>query len=387
MTRYIKQGNGIIRCRRQVWGVLMLVLVMAFSGPVQTLAATAGKENMPLGAGMAVNKAQSLMAEGKADQALAVLTRYSEKKGKEVHFYIDFLTGFCHTELGQTGAAAAAFQRTVEKQPHLSAAWLNLARCRYEQGEMAEAARAFEKGYDTSEEKKAIHLFYAAACDFQAGRPDAALTLFERLMAAHPEAVTLEWKQTLVNILFALEKYREALPWLEELAKETTGDSRRQWQEMLLYQYLSLEMKQKALAYARYLTRTYPEDPGWWKAMAHVHLTDNRFEKALAAMLSYSYLTPLTREESRLVADLYLSCNIPDSAARQYEAWLAQHRGTLSEKQILERIKVISRAWLSAGNLDQALAWVEKGLAKTSDKELLGIKTYVLATRKLLNKP
>ncbi|MCA1785544.1 MAG: hypothetical protein LC657_06130, partial [Desulfobacteraceae bacterium] len=190
-------------------------------------------------------------------------------------------------------------------------------------------------------------------------------------------------KQTLVNILFALEKYREALPWLEELAKETTGDSRRQWQEMLLYQYLSLEMKQKALAYARYLTRTHPEDPGWWKALAHVHLTDNRFEKALAAMLSYSYLTPLKREESRLVADLYLSCNIPDSAARQYEAWLAQHRDTLSEKQVLEKIKVISRAWLSAGNLDQALAWAEKGLAKTSDKELLGIKAYVLATRKM----
>jgi len=195
--------------------------------------------------------------------------------------------------------------------------------------------------------------------------------------------VNLEWKQTLVNILFALEKYREALPWLEELAKKTTGDSQRQWQEMLLYQYLSLEMKQKALAYARYLTRTHPEDPGWWKALAHVHLTDNRFEKALAAMLSYSYLTPLTREESRLVADLYLSCNIPLSAARQYEVWLAQHRDSLSEKQVLERIKAISRAWLSAGNLDQALAWVEKGLAKTSDKELLGIKAYVMATRKL----
>ncbi len=368
---------------RQVWGVLMLVLMLAFTGPAQTLAATAGKESMPLGAGMAVNQAQSLMAQGKPDQALAVLTRYSEKQGKAVHFYIDFLTGFCHTELGQTGAAAAAFQRTVEKQPDLSAAWLNLARCRYEQGEMIRAARAFETGYDTREEKQAVHLFYAAACDFQAGRPDAALAMFERLMSAHPEAVTLEWKQTLVNILFSLEKFRQTLPWLEELAKETTGDFRRQWQEMLLYQYLSLEMKQKALAYARYLTRTHPEDPGWWKALAHVHLTDNRFEKALAAMLSYSYLTPLTREESRLVADLYLSCNIPLSAARQYEIWLAQHGDTLSEKQILERIKTISRAWLSAGNPYQAMAWAKKGLAKKEDPELVSIRDYVLATRKM----
>ena len=404
MTRYTRQGNEKIRCprhcpqpehlalrhgpvcsgRRQVWIVLLMVLIMAFSGPVQTLAATAGNENMPLGAGMVVNRAQSLMAEGKPDQALAVLIRYSEKQAEEVHFYIDFLTGFCHTGIGQTGAAAAAFQRAVEKKPDLSEAWLNLARCRYEQGQMADAAQAFETGYDTSEEKKAIQLFYAAACHFQAGRPDAALTVFERLMAAHPGAVTLEWKQTLVNILFALEKFREALPWLEELAAETKGDTRRQWQEMLLYQYLSLEMKQKALAYARFLTRTHPEDPGWWKALAHVHLTDNRFEKALAAMLSCSYLTPLTREEMRLLGDLYLSCNIPESAALQYQAWLAEHGDTLSEKQVIEKIKAISRAWLSAGNSDQALAWVEKGLAKTSDKELLGIKAYVLANRNRL---
>ncbi len=150
---------------------------------------------------------------------------------------------------------------------------------------------------------------------------------------------------------------------------------------MLLYQYLSLEMKQKALAYARHLTRIHPEDPGWWKALAHVHLADNRFEKALAAMLSYSYLTPLTREESRLLADLYLSCHIPESAARQYEKWLAHHGDTLSEKQLLNNITAVSRAWLAAGNPDQALAWAQKGLEKASDPNLSGIKTYVLATK------
>jgi hypothetical protein len=119
------------------------------------------------------------------------------------------------------------------------------------------------------------------------------------------------------------------------------------------------------------------------QALAHVHLTDNRFEKALAAMLSYSYLAPLTREESRLVADLYLSCNIPFSAARQNEAWLAAHGDTLSEKQVLERIKTISRAWLSAGDPDQALAWAKKGLAIKDDSELVRIRDYVLAIRKV----
>jgi tetratricopeptide (TPR) repeat protein len=366
------------RYRRQVW--LGLILIMVFSGPGLTLASGEKNGPMPLAAGMAVTRAQSLMAEDKPDQALAVLIRYSEKQAEPVHFYIDFLAGICHTELGQTGEAAAEFQRAVEKKPDLSPAWLNLARCRYEQGQMAGAAQAFENGYETSDKKQAVHLFYAASCFFQAGQADEALAVFNRLMASHSEEIALEWKQTLVHVLFDLEKFREALPWLEELAENTRGDGRRQWQEMLLYQYLSLEMKQKALAYARHLTRIHPEDPGWWKALAHVHLADNRFEQALAAMLSYSYLTLLTREESRLLADLYLSCHIPESAARQHEEWLAQHGDTLSEKQLLDTITTISRAWLAAGNPDQALAWAQKGLEKASDPDLSGIKACVLAT-------
>jgi tetratricopeptide (TPR) repeat protein len=358
---------------------LLMILLMVFSEPGLPLAAGEKKGPMSLAAGMAVNKAQSLMAEDKPDQALAVLIRYSEKQAEPVHFYIDFLAGICHTELGQTREAAAAFQRAVDKKPDLSPAWLNLARCRYEQGQMAGAARAFENGYETSDKKQAVHLFYAASCLFQAGRADPALTVFNRLVAAHPEEISLEWKQTLVHILFDLKKFKEALPWLEELAEKTQGDGRRQWQEMLLYQYLSLEMKQKALACARHLTRTHPEDPGWWKALAHVHLAENRFEQALAAMLSYSYLTSLTREESLLLADLYLSCNIPESAARQYEEWLAQHGDTLSEKQLIDKITTISRAWLAAGNPEQALAWAHKGLEKASDPDLSGIKAYVLA--------
>lgn len=383
MTRNTQYITGKNRYHRQVW--LGLILIMVFSGSDLTLASGEKNDPIPLGAGMAVNKAQSLMAEDRPDQALAVLSRYSEKQAEPVHFYIDFLAGLCHTELGQTGSAAAAFQRAVDKKPDLSPAWLNLARCRYEQGQMTGAARAFENGYETSEKKQAVHLFYAASCLFQAGKADDALTVFNRLMAAHPEAIALEWKQTLVHILFALEKFKTALPWLEELAEKTQGEGRRQWQEMLLYQYLSLEMKQKALAYARHLTRIHPEDPDWWKALAHVHLADNRFEQALAAMLSYSYLTPLTGEESRLLADLYLSCHIPESAARQYEEWLSQHGDTLSEKQLLDTITTISRAWLAAGNTDLALAWVEKGLAKKEDPELVRIRDYVLATRKVLD--
>ncbi len=113
MTRNTQHITGKNRYRQQVW--LGLILMMVFSGPSLILASGEKNDSIPLAAGMAVNKSQSLMEQDKPDQALAVLIRYSEKLAEPVHFYIDFLTGICHTELGQTGEAAAAFQRAVDK--------------------------------------------------------------------------------------------------------------------------------------------------------------------------------------------------------------------------------------------------------------------------------
>jgi len=259
----------------------------------------------------------------------------------------------------------------VKKKPDLAPAWLNLAKCLYDLGRMKEAAHAFIKGYDTSERKNADHLYYATICYFQSQENAGALNTFNRLIRQHPDKFSLERRETLVSILFAMDKHLTALPHVEILAQKFTGEKKKKWQEILLYQYLQLKMEKKALAYGKTLTRTDPTEPRWWKAVSHLYLNRNDFKNGLSHLLIYSYLTPPSREEQRLMADLYLSLGVPSRASIIYET-------VLSQKEDFEIIKRMIHACTASHEPEKAIAWIDRGLALKSDFELLTRKAALL---------
>lgn len=378
-------------------GVLLLLLL-----PLSLQAAP----DLPFAAGLCVNKANLLIQQEQIVPAIALLEAFKVKqqgsdpllasqKGYD-HYYIDFLLGNCFLLLdqkeknpGHVKRAVAAFSRAVEKNNNFASAWLNLARCCYELADMDRAAAAFVKGYETGDEKKAEYLYYAAVCHTAAGKHDQALAVFNRLLADHPKEITLEYKETLVNILFSLEKYAQALPWIETLAEKSVEQKKKKWQEILLYQYLTLKMEKKALAYALFLTRTDPLESKWWKALTHIHLNRNQLEDGLCSLMIYSFITPLSPQETTLMADLFMSCNIPLKAAQYYEAWLetATEKPPPQDKavdpdKVQDKIAKLSQAYVSGCNPQAALEWLEKGLAMKSDPRLLRIKADILYGQK-----
>ncbi len=326
-------------------------------------------DHMPLPAGITINKAQLLFQAGKIPEAVNELEtllckrngadpKTIEKKGYD-HYYIHFLLGnyyltlFHETDAAKRPAgsssdhlknAAMAYELSVKKNPSFSAGWLNLAACHYENQAFKPAAAAFEKGYQTAETAKPIHLYYAAVCYFQADKAKQALSVFERLLKLHRDQVSLEWKETLVNILFSLDLYKRSLVFLEELANQPDRKKQKQWQEVLLHQYLSLEMTRKALSYADYLTRTDPLEPKWWKILCHIHLDAGRIKQALFTLIIYGYITPFNRQECMLAADLYMSMDIPGQAADFYEQVLAD-----SKDRPDDVLKNPGKKWLMLG--------------------------------------
>lgn len=347
-------------------------------------------EDLPFSAGICVNKANVLIQNEKIDQAIIVLEEFAQKgygvdkdvaakKGYD-HFYIDFLLGNCFLMLDQRGddpalvkKAAQAYERAVGKEPDLSAGWLNLAKCRYELMQMEKAANAFIKGYETGDEKKPSNLYYASVCHTLADNFEPALLVFQNLMTAHPGEVLLEWKQTLVNIYFSLKKNKQALPWIQELAEKCKGEQKKKWQEILLYQYLTLEMDQKALGYAKFLTGIDPCEPKWWKALTHIYLGKDNLEQGLVSLMIYSFITPLSQQETTLMADLYMACNIPLTAAQHYEKWIEQAPDQIKD-DIMDKIRKISNAYRAGCEQGPALEWIEKGLAMKMDPDLLRTK-------------
>ena len=100
-------------------------------------------------------------------------------------------------------------------------------------------------------------------------------------------------------------------------------------------------------------------------------LGKNQFKQGLSALIIYGYLTPMTREELTLAADLYLSLEVPAKAACLYE-------DALKEKQDPQSILKISNACAMAYDQDKALEWIDKGLSSFQDIKLLRMKAQIL---------
>jgi len=364
-----------------LWGLLLLTFLIGFTCGVadaQTKNSVANPHNnqdkLSLAAGICVTRAQDLFQNGEVSRAISLLEEFKKKKAAN-HYYIHFLLGNYYLTLNQTQSAVLCFEASVQQNPAFCAGWLNLAKSLYESGLFARAGVAFENGYKTSEIPKPIHLYYAGICHFQAGDSQKALVVFERLIQSHPDKISLGWKESLINILFSLERYAQALPILEELAVKTKDERKKKWQEILLYQYLNLKMEKKALAFAGFLTRTDPLEPKWWKALCQIHLNNNQYKQGVSALVIYGYLTPMTQKEFMLAGDLYLSLDVPVKAARLYQA-------AIKETQTPEYLLKISQAYSLSHEPDKALAWIEKGLTIAQDIKFLRLKARILYRQK-----
>lgn len=350
-----------------------IVLTQTFAN-AQAANLHTNQDKLSLAAGICVTRAQTLFQNGEVNRAISLLEEFKAKKASS-HYYIHFLLGNYYLTLDQRKSASLCFEAAVQQNPAFCAGWLNLAKSLYESDLFARAGFAFENGYKTAQPPKPSHLYYAGICHFQADDPQKALAVFDRLIQAHPDKICLEWKESLVNILFSLERYSQALPILEELAAKTRDARKRKWQEILLYQYFSLKMEKKAVAFARFLTRTDPLEPKWWKALCQIHLNGNRLKQGVSALVIYGYLTPLTQKELILAGDLYLGLGVPIKAVRFYQA-------AMKETRTPEHLLKISQACAMAHDPDKALVWIKKGLSADQDIRLLGLKARILYRQK-----
>ena len=343
------------------------------------------QDTLPHEAGKCFRKAQTLIQQGKLHDAIKVMESF-QKKGKGAspedlqkngydHYYLDYMLGNTWMMLAEADGnkkggstsrerrAAGYYAQALKKKSDLAPAWLNLANCLYTLGEMAEAAEAFIKGYDFSpeSEKRAEQLYYGSICYFQAGgkkNQKKAYETFKKLIKRHPEKISLAWTESYVNILLAIDYKKTALPHIETLARKYQGEKKSQWQEILLYHYLNMKMEKKALAFARELTQADPTEAKWWKVRCHIHLDQGNLVQGLKGLLIYSFLTPLKKDEAKLLADLYLSVGIPAEAVDRYEKMLK----SAFDQEVASRM--VNGCQVSA-QPKKAIAWIDRMIEAT----------------------
>jgi tetratricopeptide (TPR) repeat protein len=339
-------------------------------------------DDIPLPARRALIKANRFIEKKEISSAIKVLEAFQQKGGEDLnpakpdtygynHHLVNFTLGNCYLMKNQPSQAIPYYQAAVNAKADFSPAWFNLAKCHSELNHYAQAGTCFLEGYDSTEEKKSEILYYSAVSFLIGGNCDKAIEIFRRLLSSHGDTIKLEWKENLVQAYINCDQHRQALPFIEELAEKMSGPKRQQWQDILLHEYLHLNMKRRALEYAEQLTREHPLESKWWKALAHIHLTANIYEKALVALTVYSHLIPLTNEEKKLMAELASTLGVPIQAVRFYEE-------ILLEKMDPEIVKKIAESYLRLHKPEDALAWVEKGLQNASEESLLILKGNLL---------
>lgn len=339
--------------------------------------------DLPAAVRMVLGVAGGLMDKGKHGEAVEKLLAF-EARGRSAkgadgtphavysHPMIHFALGNAYLLQAAHGPARQAFEQAVALHPDWVPAWLNLAKTQYELDAPAEAARCFFMAYEKGARQEAEHLYLSAASHLMARQYDAAVARFDQLLAGHPAQMRPEWREHLVHALLSNDQPRRALPHIRRLAGTYAGDQRIQWQEILLHQYMQLEMHTDALALVRDLVDEAPTLAKWWKAKAHLHLNIQDHAPALVAMTVYGYLTELTREEQQLLADLHLQVGIPDRAAPLYASLLQE--GASDQRVIHHLVTALRRIDQS----EAALAQLERHPALGEDPDLLMLRADLL---------
>jgi tetratricopeptide (TPR) repeat protein len=344
--------------------------------------AAAPERRLPLGVRAMLAKVGPLIEQQHYAQAIQLLTKFKARGGPAPaagapdpkgyhHAEIYYTLGTCHLLQSDFPKATAAFEQALLRAPHHVSAWLNLAKATYESGHYARSAECFQAAYDHSKTKDPIHLYYSAAAFLMAKQTAAGLNVFERLFDSHPQEIKLEWRENFVHALLDAGRPRQALVQIRHLAETFRGEKQVQWQEILLYQYLALDMRPQALAYAERLTREAPLNPKWWQALTHVCLQEEQYERALTALMVRSYLAPLSTREIRLLADLNLQLGIPLKAAALYES-------AIEEKKDGRLVQNLTLALVQLGKPEAALAVLERFPQKSREPELRMQKADIL---------
>lgn len=362
-----------------------VIVILAFAAttliPLEKTLAQ-GNQKMPVSVQRLLIKVRTAM--NKNDYAAAVrLIQADQAKSQSNapcnHPIVCLALGNCFLMQKNMAHAESAYLTALSLDKSYLDAQVNLAKVYTDSNRTAKAAEAFLAAYELSDPRNPKYLYYAAVMALTDGKPQTAIRRFESLFSAHPDRVTRQWRENYANALVTARQWKKAAPVIRALVAQSKGESRIKWQETLLQIYLTINDTGKALDLATTLSRQAPSEAGWWKVLVHIRLARGEYAEAFDDLIIYSFITPLTRQEKKLFADLSLQLNVPDRAARMYETLLA---GPAEEKPSQSRHRqMIDRlvyAYRQMGRGDKALAVLNRLDPQAGNPELLLLKGDVL---------
>jgi tetratricopeptide (TPR) repeat protein len=293
----------------------------------------------PAGAPRAVRRAvfRAEAARGRDDlaEAVSILSESLAGGGERDHPALRYRLGVYLLELGRADEALEHLQQAGRQAETSGAVWRDYARTAYEVGDFETAADAFGRAHEYEEPPADSRLMYYSAISWiLAERPADAVDILAPLVESVPDTVPRAWVQALVSAAAACDRSSDADAAVTRLVND------------------------------------HPDAPdAWILASQQAQLRDDLSAAARHLQVA-DWLSPLSPQASRRLAEIYGAAGLPLLAARRYASlWPDDVR--------LARPLAVS--WLQAHEPDSARVVLQATLASEPDARfwsLLGDLEY-----------
>ena len=309
--------------RRYSFLICLLIVLASFS-PAWAQTASTGpcpdEKTLTRAARSALVEAQKLMAEKKMARAEKALTGFIHTHPGENHAFVTYTLGACYLDSNKLKSALEQYEKTIDFCPAYAPAWQNLAKVCFDLKKYNRAGIALEKTWDLTGRKNHLLRFHAAVAFISA------------------------------------KKQQNALPILAYLCSGKAGPPGDKWVKLFVQTAMAMKQPKTALKIVERLLVSPNPDAYLFRLATRLYLESSNYRKAAQNLAAYSLVAPLSRQERKLLADLYANLGIPARAAPNYEALVAV-------KPCCRLWERTAACWFEACDYDRALRAAEKGLA------------------------
>ena len=274
-----------------------------------------------------VYDAQQLIKKKDYLKAQICLKKFIEKHPEKSHYLVEFTLANAFAANDKSEEALQHYRAAAILYPNFAAAWQNAGKIYFDLKQYEKAGDSLLKAYKLNQKNNPSLLYYAA-----------------------------------ISYMMTKNKIK-ALPHLEYLVSGEAGTPKTEWLEALLKVYMDLKLEKKAFAVVGRLIKENGEDPRWWKILAQLHLQQNDYKQAVAALTACSYLTSPKRQEIILLGDLNNAIGLPLKAAEYYETAL-----DLSNKE--GDYEKLASAYISGHRPEKAIETLKRILEKKPTSDL-----------------
>lgn len=217
-------------------------------------------------------------------------------------------------------------------------------------GAAADIRTSLDKGYVPAAQRgqklKALSQIYFAENQYDDG-----LRFMNEWIAGGGQP-TRDEKWTLATVYALQDKYREALPWAEQVFAADGANADRSVYDMLLFLYSNTGQLAKKAALLERLIERDPTDKQLWQAIAGDYFQADNQRRAFEVQKTM-YLGGILTEETEImqVVNFYNSFDVPYAAARILEKEM--NAGRISRS--FERLELLAQLYQVAREHEQAI--------------------------------